>query len=121
MKVKLFDVNRAHPAMKKLLDQKLPVKAAFKLGRFVKALNDVYESLEEQRVALVEKYGTKLEDGSHKVTGEAVIQFQTEFGELLQVDAEVSTEPVTMDMLDKIELTVMEALALEPFMVEEKS
>jgi hypothetical protein len=121
MKVKLFDVNRAQPVLRKLLDQKMPIKVAFKLGRFVKALNEVYESLEAQRVALVEKYGEKLEDGSHKVAGENMVPFQAEFGELLQVDTEVITEALDMNALENIELTALEALALEPFLVEEKS
>ena len=120
MKVKLFDVNRAHPILKKLLTMELPIKIAFKLSRFAKAFNDVYESLEERRVALVEKYGEALPDGGHKVEGESVVPFQAEFGELLQLEADVACEPLNLDELGDVKLTVLEVLGLEPFLTEGK-
>ena len=63
MKLKLFDINRAQPALNKLLTRELPVRVAFQISRLGKAVQDVYETIEEQRTNLVKKYGAATDDG----------------------------------------------------------
>jgi len=121
MKLKLMQIQNAMPALQKVLNAELPVKVAFRLSRLAKAVGDVAKDIEQQRANLVKKYGEEVEGGrpgDYRVLDENISQFQQEFGELLQEDVRLDTEPVKLEALEGVKLTAIDMVALEPFISE---
>ena len=59
MKVKLIDIYNSVPVMNKILETPMSASLAFQLNKLLKTLNDEMKSIEDQRIKLVEKYGSK--------------------------------------------------------------
>ena len=119
MKVTIGTFRLAQEALSKLLTTELPVKVAFRLGRLFKIAQENLKEVEDQRVKLVTKYGTKDEEsGELQVTEEKLEEFQNDFISLLEEKVEVDYEPVGLDDLGDIKLTPVEISALEPFLKE---
>lgn len=81
--------------IKGLLNEKLPIKIKYWLGRLNIKLDYNKESVEKLRIELVEKFGVKAEDGSvnipyqiEDVINPKFIEFQNEYNDLLKEDFE---------------------------------
>lgn len=86
-------------ALQMLAQQHLPAVTAFKLGRIMRAVNPLLENYDQQRTALIRKYGAEQEDGSVTVApGNA--EFEKELGALLDVDVTLSFEPLPLSVLE---------------------
>ena len=78
-----------------LLNEKLPIKIKYWLGRLNTKLEDNKQAVEKLRIELVEKFGEKAKDGSinvpyqiDEVINPKFLDFQKEYNELLQEDFE---------------------------------
>ena len=107
MKVKLIDIYNSVPVMNKILETPMNASLAFQLTRLLKVLNDEMKSIEEQRIKLVEKYGTK-NDGEEAVvvSDENKEKFMGEFSELLNTDVELNWQPLSVNKVETLQLTV---------------
>lgn len=81
--------------LKGLLNEKLPIKLKYWLGRLNTKLDYNKEQVEKLRIELIEKFGEKTEDGStnvpyliDEVINPKFLEFQKEYNELLQEDFE---------------------------------
>ena len=66
MRIKLRQIREAGQAMGKLIQSELKATTAYKISKSIKVLTDEIKAIEEQRIALINKYGTKGE-GSEKL------------------------------------------------------
>jgi vacuolar-type H+-ATPase subunit I/STV1 len=109
VKVKLIDIYNSVPVMNKILETPMSASLAFQLNKLLKVLNDEMKSIEEERVKLVEKYGSK-DDNSDAVvvSDENKNKFMSEFSELLGTDVTISWEPLSISKVDGLQLTVNE-------------
>jgi type IV secretory pathway TrbF-like protein len=118
MKLKLSEIQKAQQPLQKIMNADLPIKIAFRLSRMAKAVNDVFTDIETQRVKLVEKYGTSTDKGV-TVNPENVTKFQEEFGTFIAEESvELKVEPIKLELLEGLQLTALDMLALEPFISE---
>ena len=106
MKVKLFDIYNSIQVMNKVLETPLPVSVSYHLGKVFKSLNDELKSVEEQRIKLVEKFGSKEEGKEVSVSDENKEKFLKEFSELLETSVEIEWTPLSVSKFDNIQLTV---------------
>ncbi len=115
MKITLKKLQRAQPAMQKLMNADLPIKSAFKLSRIAKVINDVFQDLEQQRTKLVQKLGAPSSQG-FAVKPENIQVFTEEFETLLGEEVEINIAPLSEDELllfEEVKLSAMDLVALE--------
>lgn len=105
IKVTLFNIKAAEPALLKLADTNLPVKTAYKIGKLLHVLNTELQLIDKQRVKLIEQYGTKSEttkDITIEPGTDAAKKFEVDFLNFLETETTLNTEPLEMELLDEI-------------------
>jgi hypothetical protein len=105
LKLRLFHIFNNWPALEKVATLDLPAKKAYALARFIKHARAEYELVDQARVKLVEKYGTKDDKGNVQVSSDRLNEFVTEFDELLQAEVEIYDPGLTVDDLDGAKLS----------------
>ena len=99
--------------LKKILECSLPVKTAFRVGKFI---NDVQPSLtayEEARVKLVQSLGTEQPDGTYKLESmETRQQFTDDLNGLMEEQLDCEPPTLKLDDLNGVQLTPTECSAL---------
>lgn len=99
MEVTLGQVYASFSILSKLVDQKLPIRLAFRFTKLIKSLNEEYQALEKLRDGLVKKFGEKIEgqDGAFRVPDTRRKEFIAEFQELLNESVTIPWEPISID------------------------
>lgn len=121
IRVTLRDVLEGQEALQKLSNQQLPGRAAFRIGRLLKKLEDVLASYNEVRTSLLEKYAKHKEDGSFEVNDkneyifEDVNVFIEEMNKLIMEEVEVEADPIDFKSIENVSFTPVEVTLLEPF------
>lgn len=123
VKVKLQNgeiFNSAEP-LKKLLDQKFPVKTSYGLAKLANKLNTQLTIIEDVRMGLIKKYGETDEKGRLSVNreGKNWSAFVAEFNELMEQEVELVIEKVKIPekvagTCDKCQHNMDRALEIEP-------
>lgn len=109
MKVRLIDIYSSVSVLNKLIDEPLPTKISFKLMKLLNALNAEVKLVEDQRLKLVKQYSV---DGS-SVSDENKDAFLKEFTTFLEDEVEISWEPVAIDVLGDLKLSVVELAKIQ--------
>jgi len=117
MKLKLTDIKRAEPVLMKIMNAELPIKAAYKIGRVMKKIQEELKTIEEMRIKLVQKHGKTVEGTQRtEVPQENFDTFVKEYNALLESEATFDFDPVPMADLGNISLSPMDTILLEPFL-----
>ena len=101
MKVSLFEIYSSVGVLNKLVDLSLPAKSSYKFVKIMKKFNDELKILEDERQKLINKYGQNKE------------AFLKEFGELLETQIDVDWDPISIDALGSVELSVAEITKIQ--------
>jgi len=121
---------RAMPTLNKLATTVTkPQALVYKLSRIVRTVRPELEHFESKRTELLATYGTprpstpeeaaQLGDATvYDITPEQRATFEQAVKELLSVTVELSALPLPAALLDDVELTAMELLALDPFIAQ---
>lgn len=112
MKVSLFEVYSSVSVLNKLVDLSLPAKSSYKFVKIMRKFNDELKMLEEERQKLINKYGEE-KDGVVSVDEQNKQTFLKEFGDLLETQIEVDWEPISVDALGSVELSVAEITKIQ--------
>jgi hypothetical protein len=105
MKLKLEEIINASPALQTLSNTKLPVLVSFKLSMLLKELNPVYQSYNESRTKLLEKYGKlNKEKTNYDFDGNKREEYAEKHKELLQADIKLDIPDIKISELDDIKI-----------------
>lgn len=108
-----------------LMKKNLKGRTAFLLARIARELDKEYNSFNETRMKLVNKYAEK--DGNGKVISnngntqilpEFIDDFNKEINELMNTTIQLNVTPIKLDDLSEVDFTPLEMFALEPFIIE---
>lgn len=101
MEVTLGQVYSSFSILSKLVDQKLPIRLAFRFTKLIRTLNTEYQSLEALRDKLVRKFGETVEgqEGSFRVPDTNRKEFVSEFQDLLNETVTIPWEPISIEEL----------------------
>jgi hypothetical protein len=102
IKLKVKDVFDIDPVLTKLIERDLPIKLAFRIGKFVKLLLDEARTIEESRIALFKKYSIK-KDSNVVIDPERAEEFKVEFEDLLKEEITLVVDPLPLSILDEID------------------
>lgn len=112
-------------AIKKLLDNPIKGKTAYKIAKLVKKMEEEYALFNESRLKLLNKYAVKdeggqpvVENGNYKVLPESIANFNQEIAELLDAEVSFDLEPISLEEIGDIEFTPAEMLMIDSFIKE---
>ena len=119
MKLKLYQLVNAQPALKDLASKQLIAKAAFKIGRNLKIIASEMELYEARRIALAAKYGTlDAANNQYRFDNGAGEKFVAELNDLRETEVENSIMPITVDELADVKMTASDMAQLD-WMIED--
>lgn len=120
MKLTLSQVFGLQATLNKLKSMTLVGKSGFKVARFVRPLLEVFADIEQQRNALVVKYGGPLPGGDEnqvEVKKENLEAFVKELNELFSQEVDVVVEPLKAELIEQA-IEVNDILLLGDLVVE---
>ena len=112
MKVSLFEIYSSVTVLNKLVDLALPAKSSYKFVKIMKKFNEELKILEDERQKLINKYGQEKE-GTVTVQEQNKEAFLKEFGELMETQIDVDWDPISIDALGSVELSVAEITKIQ--------
>ena len=112
MKVSLFEIQSSVSVLNKLVELPLPARSSYKFVKIMKKFNDELKTLEDERQKLIVKYGQEVH-GNYTVSEENREQFVKEFTELMETQLEVDWDPISIDSLGSVELSVAEITKIQ--------
>ena len=115
MQLKNKQIVDAQPALGKMLNTTLPVKQSYHIKKTLESIKKQSVFLEEQRTDLIKKYGVE-KDGNYAIPEDdlsARKKYFDEYKELLELEEEIDVRLLTLDELDRVELTANELESIE--------
>jgi len=97
-------------SLKVLSNCKLPIKAAFKISRVIKVVEDISKDIDSARQKLIDKFGSKLEDGSLDISADGrvtitnVAEYNKEWDELMHVTNKVEVDRMDLELLGPVSI-----------------
>lgn len=120
MKFKLGEIRTLESSLAKLMNKELPIKAAYRLGKLLKAVSEELTIIENNRVKLIKKYSKgEDESGNFEVIKEKVDDFKKEFADFLTEEVEIDCKPVSISELGDISLAPIDLIRLDKLICDE--
>lgn len=121
--VSVSDLVNVAPIFQQLATKPLAGAVAFKIARLIREINKETIIFEESYQKIIEKYGTRDENGNFdiseggiiKVIPEKIAECNSEVESLMMMTIEINASPISIHYLEDIEITPSQAMALEAF------
>ena len=125
IEINLSEIVNAVEPLKTLSNSKIKGRAAYRVAKFLKRVEEEYQLFETTRMNLVQEYCKKddkgepiIVDNSYSIDQERVAEFNTEINKLLNTTVTIDMDPISMDDLGDIEFTPGDIMLLEKFIEE---
>ena len=115
MKVTLKTIVLAIPALSKLAAEDIRLQLAYRLKKNIAELQREADFFGEQRIKILEKYGTADESGNYTFAGDNEQSAIAELDELLDLEVEPVIEPLNILITEDLKLSVNDIGLLEAF------
>ena len=121
MKVQLSHIINSTSGLRKLVNEPLPAKVAYRIKRIMDAVTSESARVESVRVALITKYADEQtpEQKEKKEPIRVTVKlkdFQDEFGPLLDEEIELNIDKkLDFKNIENVKLTVQDLVSLEPW------
>lgn len=119
MRLKLAQLLAMQQPLRDLMQQQMPAKAAFRMTRIARQVDQELQTVEEQRVELIKKFGEQSEEGGWQVKPENVTVFQSEYQDMLDEEVDLDVSPIPAEMLEDAHMTPAALGAIEPLLETE--
>lgn len=125
IKVTVKEVVIANQILNKLKQNYFNGKVAFVLARVIREIQKENEIFELTRMEIINRYADKdeegnllqTENGSIHIAEDQLPKCNSELSDMLSTTIELNIEPIKEEWLANAELTLEEAIALEPFVI----
>lgn len=120
MKVKLQNIIESKEAIQHLMDQHLPVIAAFRLQKTLRIVVENEQDFEKARVSLVDQLGVPNPEypTSKTIPPEKMDEFVSRLKELLDEEVELRVTKIPLSTIASADLSVRDVLLLD-YLIEE--
>lgn len=119
MKVAIFQIKNAEPVLSKLVNEKLPVKASFRITKIINSITKDLEHFETFRTQLFDKYGEMQDDSTKVIKPENQDAFLQEINSLLREEVELPDVKLSLEDLGDIKITPAELSAFAPWIQDD--
>lgn len=105
MKLKLKDVINASMALREIANTKIPVLVSFQFSLFLKGLNPIFDTYNENRKKLLEEFGTlNKEKNEYDFAEGQKEEYEKKYAELIGVEIEVKVPEIKLADLGDIKI-----------------
>lgn len=119
MKISLAEIKSLEKSLSKIFDKDLNIKIAYRLGILLKKITEELRTLEENRIRLIKKYGTKDEKTQQiQVPPDKNADFYKDFNELLTFEIDIDFEPISLNAFGDITLSAIDAMRLDGIVIK---
>lgn len=125
IEITLKEIVDGMDLLSELSTRSLKTKAAYQLGRILREAQKEFSLYNEKRIALLEKYADKdeegkpiIENGNYKISDEGIAAINTEYNELIETTVTLNANKLQLYLLDDETFTPTEMLKLMPFVEE---
>ena len=125
IEITLKEIVDSIDLLTELSTRSLKTKAAYQLGRILREAQKEFSLYNEKRIALLEKYADKdeegkpvIENGNYKISDEGIAAINTEYNELIETTVALNANKLQLYLLDDETFTPTEMLKLMPFVEE---
>lgn len=123
IKTTINEILNVTPVLRELAVKPFKGAMTFKIARLIRELDKETALFEESRTKLAEEYGVRNENGELDVSEEGTIKLQEdrinecneELTNLLLTDVEINADALPASAFDEIEISPIQAIALESF------
>ncbi len=115
MKVTLRTIVLAIPALSKLAAEDISLKLAYKLKKNIAELQREADFFSEQRIKILDKYGTADESGNFTFEGDNEQKAIAELDELLDLEVEPVIDPIDIPITEDLKISVNDMGMIEAF------
>lgn len=126
IKTTMNELLAANKVFNKLTLDTYPGRVAFAIARIVREINKEVEVFEKTRLEIIQKYADKdangeliLQEGNIHISDDKLIACNDELTAIAATEINVNAEPIKIEWLENVSLTLSEALGLEPFLEKE--
>lgn len=116
MKLKISQIVTMQQPIQKLMQENMPIKAAYRLSRIANIIDQEMQTIEQKRAELVKKYGEDNGEGNYKVKPENLTIFYNEYQNLLDEEVDLNISPIQIEMLENTKMSPAAINALEPIL-----
>ena len=128
MKMLLFQAINIKNVLGKMTDEKMPVKLAYKIMKFISAVETEEKFFNEKTAEIIQKYALRGEDGNFifiddsnvKIDPEKYDECEKESRELQELEIEVNEIKLSLEDFRNIKLTPKELYVLAPILADEE-
>lgn len=102
MRIKVKDITNGFLSLKKLCDEKLPIKTSYRLARLLKTIQQENETFEAERIKLLLEYGEPSDDEPDivRVPNDRIDEVNGMLNELLDQEIHIDCEKVDLSSQD---------------------
>jgi len=120
MKILLQDIKSAEQAMTKILMTPMEFKLSYNIERILDKVVSQIKVMEDFRLKLVEKYGSKDKDNKLIVKPEKYDAFDKEYRKYLSHESDIDIRMIPFELLEKanIKLSPADMISLKKFIAE---
>lgn len=123
IKTTINEILNVTPVLRELAVKPFKGAMTFKIARLIRELDKETALFEESRSKLADKYGVRNENGELDVSEEGTIKLQDdkisecneELTNLLLTEVEINADALPASAFDEIEISPIQAIALESF------
>ena len=123
IQVTLNDIVNSSSTFRELSEKQLPIRVAFKIARLIRELDKENVTFENSRKAIIEKYAmrdetgkiTQADNGNIILQQDKIIECNNELNELLSTEVEINADKISIEELEKIEMTPAQVYNIEAF------
>lgn len=117
MVCKLCDLLNAVPALQKLANADISLKAAYKLNKMLDALQNEIAFFEAERNKILNKFADQAEDGEYRFHDSTQHEAEEKLEQLFNMEITPDIEAITMSIAEDVRLSVNDIQSLTPFIV----
>jgi hypothetical protein len=119
MELRLQDLLNYRDGVKKIMEETVDFRLAYRLTKNIKKIDPELYGLEQSRIKLIEKYGDKNPKGI-EVKPECIEDFVRDYSELLGNKVNINIELIPISLLEKIDKIKTSILVLVYPFIDDK-
>lgn len=118
MKVKMAQVVNAYNWAASMKDKDVPYTAAFLIASNLSNMETEIKNFEEQKMSMLEKYGTKDSDGKLVINDDKTVElenkeaFAEDFTKLLECEVEITINKIPMEEMKDLSIPIEQMAAI---------
>lgn len=128
MKIKIFQIRQFMNIYEKIKNTTLPIKIGYKLAKIAAKCQEEMDIYQSQLNKIIQEYGARDENNQLipteggdgiKIKEDKIQECQEKLNELSTLEVEINEDPISIEALDNLELSLSEVEGLSSFLSEE--